>query len=393
MAPVISAKSYRFVPPRVNAFWPAVIQRILPFYLSRAWGVESVECRGVERLHASFTAGHGILLAPNHCRPCDPLVLGSLGRAAGRPFFIMASAHLFMNGGGMAWLLPRVGAFSVYREGLDREALKKAIEILQQARRPLVVFPEGVISRTNDRLNTLMDGVAFMARNAAKARPVVIHPVAIRYFFRGDLAASLMPVLDSIERRLSWQPQVALPLRERIAKVGFALLELKEIEYFGDPQPGALADRLARLTDQLLVPLEREWLAGKRDGDVVARVKLLRKAILPDLIEGEVTDSDRARRWRQLNDLELAQQIFFFPPDYLGETPTPERLLETVERYEEGLAGEATIHRPLHAVIGVCDAVRVNPKRDRGTETDPVMERVREQLHTTLQRLAAERPA
>lgn len=389
---VISEKSYRFVPPSHNPLWPALLMPILPLYLSRVHGLESVECRGTERLQASIQAGHGILLAPNHCRPCDPMALGVLSREAGHPFFMMASAHLFLHGGVLAWILPRAGAFSVYREGLDREALKTAIELLKQAKRPLVVFPEGVVSRTNDRLNTLMDGVAFMARNAATKRTVVIHPVAFRYFFRGDISTALAPSLDALERRLSWQPQSALPLQERIIKVGYALLALKEIEYFGQPQSGTVADRLAQLTNQLLRPLETEWLHGKSNGDVIARVKLLRKAILPGLVEGTLTEEERAQRWQQLNDLELAQQLFLFPPDYLAETPTPEHLLETVERYEEGLTGDACIHRPLHAVIEVGEAIPVSAKRERGVEPDPLTRQIQQQLQAALDRLATARP-
>ena len=83
-----------------------------------------------------------------------------------------------------------------------------------------MVFPEGVISRTNDRLNNLMDGVAFMARSAAKERPVVIHPIALRYFFRGEFAAAKWNrCWRPLERRLSWPPQSALPVRERIVKI------------------------------------------------------------------------------------------------------------------------------------------------------------------------------
>jgi hypothetical protein len=105
--------------------------------------------------------------------------------------------------------------FSVYREGMDRDALKCAIQILVRARRPLVLFPEGVISRSNDRLNHLMDGTAFITRNAAKQRigpsegKVVLHPAAIRYLFLGDVSRTLEPVLDEIERRLSWRSRLA----------------------------------------------------------------------------------------------------------------------------------------------------------------------------------------
>src|ERR1043166_4477930 len=128
---------------------------------------------------------------------------------------------------------------------MDREALKTAIEVLKNAERPLVIFPEGVISRTNDRLNNLQEGVAFIARSAAKQRAsttppgkVVVHPVVIRYLFRGDLPATLSLVLDEIESRLSWQPQRRVPLLDRIYKLGFTLLCLKEMEYFGQPQSG-----------------------------------------------------------------------------------------------------------------------------------------------------------
>jgi hypothetical protein len=393
MLPVVTEKNYRFTPPQDSWFWPAVLRPILPAYLRRCHGIASVECRGVEHLQKSLHDGQGILLAPNHCRPCDPMVLGVLSRHVNRPFFTMASAHLFLGGGVLAWMLPRVGAFSVYREGLDREALKQAITILQEAKRPLVVFPEGVISRTNDRLNTLMDGVAFMARSAAKDRPVVIHPVALRYFFRGEFASEMEPVLATLERRLSWHPQSALSIRQRIVKIGLALLALKEIERFGEAQQGELGQRLEKLSDHLLVPLETEWLKGKREGDVVARVKLLRKAILPNMIDGNLDETERTRRWNHLNDMELAQALHFFPPDYiLDEKPTPERLMETVERFEEGLGNDPVIHRPLHAVIEVCEAVPVNPKRDRTADVDPVMEQIRLRLEAALQRLTVSRP-
>ena len=106
-------------------------------------GIESVECRGTEHLQHSLAAGHGILLTANHCRPCDPMTLGMLSLRVRQPFFVMASWHLFMQSRLQTWLLPRIGAFSVYREGLDREALKTAIGILSDAVRPLVLFPEG----------------------------------------------------------------------------------------------------------------------------------------------------------------------------------------------------------------------------------------------------------
>ena len=139
-----------------------------------------------------------------------------------------------------------------------------------------------------------------------------------------------------------------------MVKLGHALLALKELEYDGAAQPGTVNERLTKLLDHVLDPLEQEWLKGRSEGSVVQRVKNLRKAILPGLIDGEVTEAERARRWKQLYDLEIAQQIFHFPPDYLGADPTPTRLIETVQRYEEALGNpNPAVHRPAPPAISM----------------------------------------
>jgi len=190
--------------------------------------------------------------------------------------------------------------------------------------------------------------------------------------------------LREIEHRLTWQPLDDLPLKERIAKIGSALLAMKEIEYFGAPQSGDLAERLQQLIDRLLVPLEAEWVKGRREKEVVARVKLLRIAMLPEMIGGGLPDAEMQRRWRQLADVYLAQQLAFYPSDYLAADATPERFLETVEKYEEDLTDVARIHAPMRAVVEVGAAIEVSPERARGAVGDPLMSAIRDQLESML---------
>lgn len=387
MQSLIVEKRYTFIPPRFSRFWHQILRWMLPRYLEKNHGLVSIECIGAEKLRASLDAGHGVLIASNHCRPSDPMVLDSLAAAVRRPFHVIASWHVFMLGRIQRFLLPRVGGFSIYREGLDRESLKCAIRILAEARHPLVVFPEGIITRSNDRLVSFMDGPAFMARSAAKQRggaKVVIHPVFIRYFFEGDLACSILPVLEEIERRLSWQPQSQLSLSERIRKVGGALLDLKEIEHLGVSQPGTLGERLRRLENHLLEPLEDQWAAGRHDGGSISRLKRLRSAIVPDMVDRTLAEEDRASRWRALSDLYLVQQLHCYPGDYLDE-PTPERVLETVERYEEDLTDAARPHAPLRAVIVVGDAIEVEPARAEMKGNDPIATRLRHEMECLLE--------
>jgi 1-acyl-sn-glycerol-3-phosphate acyltransferase len=324
--------------------------------------------------------------------------MGWLAKEAGTHMYAMASWHLFNQSRVFAWLLPRMGAFSVHREGVDRQAINTAIEILERADRPLILFPEGAVSRTNDRLQALLD-ISAIARLGAKKRAklvpggqVVVHPIALKYRFQGDLQRQADEVLTRIEHRLTWRPQRDLPLIERIGKVGAALLSLKEMEYFGQVQEGRLADRLPRLIDRLLLPLETEWLGGTQSGPVVPRVKALRIKILPDLIEGKADEPERERRWKQLADLYLAQQVSFYPPDYLAEYPSVDRVLETIERFEEDLTDAVTVHGSLKVLIEVGEAIPVGLERDRAAEVDPLMAQLEAALEGQLDQLARESP-
>ena len=167
--------------------------------------------------------------------------------------------------------LRRMGAFSVYREGMDRQALQAGVDILAEAKRPLVIFPEGVITRTNDRLLALMDGVSFIARSSAKKRAaqtppgqVVVHPVGIRYHFHGNIDEAIHQTLDDIEKALSWRPRRDPDRTQRIYRVGEALLWLKEIEYIGEPQNRSDSSTSAK-SDQSDPRSDRERMVGRKE--------------------------------------------------------------------------------------------------------------------------------
>jgi 1-acyl-sn-glycerol-3-phosphate acyltransferase len=382
---VVVDKPYVFVPPHRGRWWPWFLQRFVPRRLRRKFGIVSVESLGVEKLLASHSGGHAIVLAPNHTRPCDPEVINEMCRQTGLLPYFMASWHLFMQSRLQSFFLRRLGAFSIYREGMDRHALNMCIEILEQSSRPLVIFPEGMISRTNDRLNPLHEGVSFVARSAARKRAkaavpgqVVVHPVAMRYRFDGDVRQTVEPVLSEIETRLSWRPQTHLSIEGRIGKVGLALLALKEIEYLKEPQSGTIAERLQRLIDHLVVPVEAEWLKGQRPRHVAERVRKLRTAMLPDMVKEDLPEAERQRRWRQFADLYLAQQLSCFPPEYVAAAPTPERMLEPLERFEE-----CRPHPPLRVHVTVGDAIVVGAERERGGE-DPIVAEIERQLQQML---------
>jgi hypothetical protein len=256
----------------------------------------------------------------------------------------------------------------------------------------LIVFPEGVVTRTNDRLIALQEGTAFIARSAAKQRAtkspgakVVVHPLALRYTFMGDLNQELGRVLNRIELRLGWQAQQELALRERVIKLGLALLALKEMEYFGAVQGGSFNERMPRLLEQVLGPLESEWLKTGAEGNAVERVKALRRAILPRLVSAQLPETEKKHVWKCLYDLEIAQQIYHYPPDYITENPSAERLIETVARYEEALGvASPEVIGPLHLQMDFGDAIVVDTARPDRHAPDPLLEKISESLSTLL---------
>ncbi len=389
MTSVVSDKPYVPVPPYHGTLWPRALYWYAPRFLRRRYGVQRVDVVGADKLARSIREGHGVLVAPNHCRDEDPLVLSTLAATIGKPFFVVASAHLFMDGKVQSFLLRRAGAFSIYREGMDKQAVQTSIEILETAARPLVIFPEGHVSRTNDRLTPMLEGTALIARQAAKKRAkdnkkVVIHPVATRYHFPFDVHAAAATMLDEIEQRLTWRPSRELSLHERFKKVGAGLLALKELQYFGETQDGTIDERLGKLIDAILKPLEAEWVNGNGAGHPVARVKRLRSAVLPDMIKGDLAEAEQRRRWRHLEDADLAQMLYHYPPGYLSENSAANRIIETVERFEEDLTGKIRVHGPIEAVITVGDPVEVSTGREARGESDPLMTAIESQLRTML---------
>lgn len=401
MQNVFVEKPYQFVPRIKSSWqqklllkWPGLFERTL----RKQNGVVDFELRNVERLQASIDAGHGIILTPNHPRTADPMAMYHLSRATRTPLYTMASWHLFNRG----WLSRRVirwmGAFSVNREGVDRQAIDEAIEILVNAERPLVMFAEGTTSRTNDQLMALMEGPAFIARTAAKRRAkksggkIFAHPVTVKYFFKGDIHQAADEVLSDLEQRLTWNPQTGMPLVERITKMGNAMLSLKEMQYGISVASGAsVRERQTNLVNHLLCPLEREWLSGERPDDGVAvRIKNLRSQIFPEISRSELGEGECARRWKQMADSYLAQQIDLYPGDYVARFPSVDRILETCEKFEEDMTDEARIHGNLKVVLDVGEAIEVETKRDKSASEDPLITQIRTTLESTLAKLQTE---
>src|SRR5262249_31188687 len=192
-----------------------------------------------------------------------------------RFFYFMGAYHQFKQNRAMGWLLNRVGGYSVWREGTDRECLRVSADVLSRAERPIVVFPEGTWFRQNDRLGAIQEGFALIARQAARqaTRPIAVHPVAIKYWLLEDPRPILENRLEALERALSWSPQRHLDLVTRIEKLSSALLAIKELEHYGSAQPGPLDSRVQQLADSHVARLEKTILSRVYDDWTLKRIR------------------------------------------------------------------------------------------------------------------------
>ncbi|MEM8732654.1 MAG: 1-acyl-sn-glycerol-3-phosphate acyltransferase [Planctomycetota bacterium] len=399
MQDIIVEKPYAFIEPHRGNWVPSTIQRLrlVDHYLNYFEGVVSHEVRHIERLEESLRAGHGIILAPNHCRYADPLAMGWIARQAGVHVYAMASWHLFHQGRLQAFAIRMCGGFSVYREGLDRTSLDTAIEVVANAERPLVIFPEGTVFRNNDQISPLLDGVSFLARSAARKRKkadagrVVIHPVGIKYLYGGDAAAAAEPVITRLEKQLTWSRTIpATDLVRRVNRLSEGLFALREIQFRGAPTDGPLSRRKQELVEAILGPIEEQILGQPQSGDVVPRIKTLRTKLMPDLLASQGTHR-RDEIWSWLEDIYAAQIVTAYPEAPL-QSPTEMQLLETVERLDEDVNDHSQIHRPLHAILEIGEPIEASPDKPPRGEVDPIMGCLQTGIQSMLDRLKTESP-
>jgi 1-acyl-sn-glycerol-3-phosphate acyltransferase len=338
---------YQFVAPRPSRLWICLTRPILRHILRKTLRVVDVRFEEVGRLRELLTTGARLLIAPNHSDHADALAQFEIAHEVDTLFCYMATHQLFAGSIGLRKrLLPLWGVFPIDREGSALAALKTARDVLVQKKHPLVVYPEGEVYHTSDRLTPLREGVAAMALTSQKAlgadTAVMIVPVAMKYRYVAPLV--LLPELErqlgSLERRFTWRSNSTRPLSDRLYRFGEGLLALKEVEVLGSPSSGAADARVTHLRHTLLSRIEQQHLGRIGTGELPERINAVRRHCVDILRNPEATRGDLAACRESLDDVFLVVQLFSYPGDYVRENPTVERIAETLMKFEEDLTGQ-----------------------------------------------------
>jgi 1-acyl-sn-glycerol-3-phosphate acyltransferase len=142
---------------------------ILPAYFSR------IEVIGQENIP---TVGP-VVLAPTHQARWDSLLVGLVGKRAGRYLRFMVTADECT--GLQGWFIKRLGGFPVHVRSPSVKTLRHGVQLLQE-KEMLVIYPEGNIFR--DRINPLKPGLARLALRAERSCPnldVKVIPISLHY--------------------------------------------------------------------------------------------------------------------------------------------------------------------------------------------------------------------
>jgi hypothetical protein len=385
---------YRFVAPYRGKFWCRIAEHVMPRHLRSKMGVERWHFQGGDHIRDSLSKNAGILLAVNHVRWADPLVLGALGISIKQYFYYVVSYHLFKQKRLIGWWINRIGGYSILREGADRDAIRATAAILAAAERPVVMFPEGTWFRQNDRVGPLQEGLGLIVRQAAKhsERPILVHPVGLKYWLLGDPRPELERRVEKLERGLGWLPKRDLTLPDRIVRLGHALLTVKEIERFGHAQQGTLDERIQRLAAVLISDLEKFYLGKEYGGWNLERVRRLRLWLVRKL--GEVrNDPEATRATREALDVLLfCENLSAQSHEYLVERPSLERMAETIQRIEETMTDameEAIAPMGATGAVGPALEVRAFPAAKRASRSggDPLVDALADAMKGLLKKM------
>ena len=302
-----------------------------------------------EMLRESVAKGDRLLFAINHPTHSDAQVLTEIHRRMGIPSCFMAAYDVFLRSPFSAWIMQRMGNFSIDREGSDRKAMAAAIKLLTGGEHALNIYPEGNVFLTNDRLAPFLDGAAFIALKAQAAldgADVKVVPISVKYTHLTaprETVAARMRQLGSDSGYEFPEGSADDPVSAVLGVGCHVLGEFLGRHGFVDEMPmdhSTLHDRLRLWTDGLVADVENGLgIESSVDHALPARIAKVRSKIHKIRTD---TGSDQHPEIDGLTERAiLALRIHGYNQPYLTTHPTIDRYDETVERIAEDFYSQA----------------------------------------------------
>ena len=273
--------------------------------------VKELEISGGEGLRKLVADGARILIVANHPSHSDPQVMTEVHRRLGLRSCFMAAYDVFLRGSCRAWLMQKNGAFSIDREGSDKQSMKEAIRILKEGKYALTVFPEGNVYLNNDRVTPFMEGAAYVALRAQKElggdQPVYAVPISFKMTYLDDVGDKMKRRMDDVARMAGVEPNRCGDALEELQEIGLKLLEQRmgECGHSPEDQDWAAGDwrqQFECCAEKVISVLEGKMILDSKPGeDLIGRIRRIRGVIHQIRIRGEqettAGESRQASEW------------------------------------------------------------------------------------------------
>ena len=397
-----------FKPPEPSTATIQIVRALLPlanrFYLK---GLRlDVDAESIARLES--IRGHSAMLAPNHPAHEDPAVMFLLSKRLSQPFYYMAAREVFDRGrfGAVRCrLLQRVGAYSVVRGTVDRNAFRTTRELLFKGDWPVVVFGEGEISRQNDTVMRFERGIVQMCFwalddmvKAEAGRPLYVVPVGIKYHFPRDMWISIDAALSRLERHIL-PPSERTPAEryDRLRRIGVAVFKTLASEYQYEIDESVSLDvHIEKLKEAILS--RAEGIMGIRtEADILARTRALKNLVDAEVYRDieQMTEYERKVHGEQLQkfqqfypDLERLINFISISDGYVAEDPSAERFLDVILRLEREVFGKSEMRGPRVATVRVGEPKNLRDRYEHyRTQKRETVEQITHELETSVQSL------
>ena len=359
---------YTYHPPKTSRFaiWLfGIFNRcfMLPGKKNRISGITVLNPEVITGL--SGGSSKRILYLPNHSTHSDAEVLMEAQRRVGTSSSYMAAYEVFQRSALMGWVMQKCGAFSVDRDGNDREALKEGVNVLVKGKVALTIFPEGNVYFTNDQVTPFLDGAAFIAMKAQKEvgpeSPIHAVPVSIKLTHVTEARTEIREIFGKVAKGVGTEINAEASFIDEVRRIGLSGLEknLKNRGYL-PPDPGEM-DLPALLREAAVLVVDRleekmELNAGRKT-EPIDRIRAIRQAIHrirtnPD----KEPQHSVAAGWA--DEAIMGLRILSYSGTYMGGTPSMDRMGEVAEKLYEDIYSKAhPAYAERHAYVHFGDPI------------------------------------
>ena len=205
--------------------------------------------------------GQRMVLLPNHPSHGDPAVLFGLSKQARENWYYLSSREQFDRWFGLyGRLLQYCGTFSIARGTLDRGSFSTTRRLLVEGPNKLVIFAEGGNYSWNDLEAPFQEGLfKLLVLAAAEMRekgmedPLWIQPVSLKYVYGPQADSQIRDSLVRLEDAIGLSAAPQMEFRERIFRIGGAVVTSVEQNFFGKTFPQEeINARIIRVREEML---------------------------------------------------------------------------------------------------------------------------------------------